>query len=86
MLPHTLAFEARTTEDELYVLYLDLIERSRDAIESRTVAGSLREELLKDYRPLPREHFEARLESLRNCPGRYQAAVAALRRGFLEHN
>jgi hypothetical protein len=69
-------------EEDLYDRYLELIDDGRRAIESQTAPGSLREELLKDYMPLPREHFEARLESLSAMPVRYQAAVAALRGGY----
>jgi hypothetical protein len=86
MLNQSFTLGADIDEDELYSMYVDLIARNREAIESRTVPGSLREELLKDYCRLPWEHFEARLQSLKNSPGRYQAAVAALRRGFVEHH
>ena len=75
-------FETPQCEDDLYALYEDLLERGRLAIEAQTIPGSLREELLKEYRALPREHFEARLESLMSCPQRYEAAVAAIRRGY----
>jgi hypothetical protein len=68
---------------ELYDLYLEFIRRTHAEIERRTVPGSFRDGLLADYRPCPREHFEARLESLRARPAEYAAAVAGLRRGFV---
>jgi len=76
-------YECEIGEDELYRLYLEFIEQSREEIEARTVPGSFRDRLLGHYRPLPREHFEARLDSLRASPADYSAAVASLRRGFV---
>jgi hypothetical protein len=68
---------------ELYRLYLDYLAQSREEIESRTVPGSFRERLLSNYRPIPMEHFEARLESLRADPAEYAATVQSLQRGFV---
>jgi hypothetical protein len=70
-------------ENDLYFLYLDFVEQTCAEIKSRTVPGSYRDRLLRYYRPLPREHFEARLESLRGNVAEYRAAVASLRRGFV---
>jgi len=76
-------FDYDTDSAELYRLYLDYIAQSRDEIEARTVPGSFRERLLSRYRPLPLEHVEARLESLRANPKEFAAAVQSLLRGFV---
>ena len=68
---------------DLYERYLDLIQGARAEIAARTAPGALRDRLLRDYAPLPLEHFEARLERLRTDPARYAEAVGCLRRGFV---
>lgn len=74
------------TDDEirdLYERYLDLVQGTRAEIAARTAPGALRDRLLRDYAPLPLEHFEARLERLRADPTRYSETVGCLRRGFV---
>ena len=68
---------------EIYRLYLDYVAQSREEIEARTVPGTYRERLLANYRPLPWEHFEARLESLRGRPKEYVEAILSLQQGFV---
>ena len=68
---------------DLYERYVDLLASALAEIKARTAPGALRDRLLRDYAPLPLEHFEARLERLRADPTRYAEAVHCLRRGFV---
>jgi hypothetical protein len=70
------------SQADLYDLYLDYNGRAREEIVARTSPGSYRQRLLAQFRPLPREHFEAHLERLQGDPRRLAAAIRALQRGF----
>jgi hypothetical protein len=76
-------YQSETYEDDLYVLYLNFMAQTRAEVAARTPPGTFRERLLRTYSSLPREHFEARLESMCAGAGDYEAAVASLRRGFV---
>ena len=65
--------------DELYSLYRRAAERTHEWIMSTTPPGGYREQLLRDYRAHPREHFEARLAALSQKPIRYRRYVGGLR-------
>ena len=70
------------TADDLYRLYLDFLSDARERVCFDVPAGPDRRQLLQDCQPLPREHFEARLERARHEPHRFSEIVDVLQAGY----
>ncbi len=68
--------------DELYALYRQFLSDAQAEVCRCTPAGQKRDELLAYCEPLPREHFEARLEAARTEPERYGRIVRQLQSGY----
>jgi hypothetical protein len=65
--------------DELYSLYRETAGRSMRGIEQATPPGEMRQYFLNLHRPLPKEHFEARMVELYRDQAQYAHVTELLR-------
>jgi hypothetical protein len=68
--------------DELFRLYLQFLREAQDEVRRRMPCGSERDAHLRYCEPLPREYFEAKIESALAEPERFERIVRSLVNGY----
>jgi hypothetical protein len=66
----------------LYRMYLQFLQEAQDEVRRRMPDGFERDAQLKYCEPLPLEHFEAKIESARAEPERFERIVRSLVNGY----
>ena len=69
-------------DEDLYRLYVQFLTDAQAEVGRRTPPGRERDAQLRYCEPLPREHFEAKIEAVRERPAEFGGLVHHLRGGY----